>query len=146
MSGESTSERCEQGPPRLIEQFQPGSAKQRPAPQQRRNGTDIAKPTLDMEPNIGQLGALDFGATVRGKQDSRPLKAQEASLDDGHSLSGTIEEGVLASILQAAMATKDGKFHFDETEDISDEITIDENTPFLILEALRQIDESRGGQ
>lgn len=160
------------------------------APRQRRTGTEIAESSLDMEPDIGQLGALDFSAIEGEEQDSRPPKAQAGSRDDGHSLSGTIEEGVLADILQfvstnsktgafvvssrgqqmhlyfsegqichaeagemtgenalfAAMAAEDGRFHFDETENIPDEITIDGNTQFLILEALRQIDESRGGE
>jgi len=48
--------------------------------------------------------------------------------------------------LFVAMSVEQGRFYFDETQDIPDEKTIDGNTQFLILEALRQIDESRGGE
>ena len=41
----------------------------------------------------------------------------------------------------AAMASLKGRFYFDETGQIPTEKTIDGNTQFLILEALRQIDE-----
>jgi hypothetical protein len=161
------------------------------APQQQQpSGTDIAESGLDMEPDIGQLGGLDFSTAATKTQDSSPPPTRAAGTDNGYTLSGAIEEGVLADILQfvstngktgafvvsylgqemslyfregqichaaagdmtgenalfAAMAAEEGRFHFDETEDIPDEVTIDGNTQFLILEALRQIDESRGGQ
>ncbi|MBW2277166.1 MAG: DUF4388 domain-containing protein, partial [Deltaproteobacteria bacterium] len=48
--------------------------------------------------------------------------------------------------LFVAMAIEHGRFYFDETDEIPDDKTIDGNTQFLILEALRQIDESRGGE
>jgi hypothetical protein len=41
----------------------------------------------------------------------------------------------------AAMATQQGEFYFAETDEVPEEKTIDGNTQFLILEALRQIDE-----
>jgi len=43
----------------------------------------------------------------------------------------------------AAMAVRVGRFFFDETAAISEETSIDGNTQFMILEALRQIDEDR---
>ncbi len=46
----------------------------------------------------------------------------------------------------AAMALEDGAFAFSETDPLPEEKTIDGNTQFMILEALRQIDEERGGQ
>jgi hypothetical protein len=45
----------------------------------------------------------------------------------------------------AAMAMSTGRFRFIDTEKIPEEKTIDGNTQFMILEALRQIDEERGG-
>ncbi len=44
----------------------------------------------------------------------------------------------------AAMTMEGGKFFFDETDELPEDTTIDGNTQFLILEALRQIDETRG--
>lgn len=41
----------------------------------------------------------------------------------------------------AAMAAQQGEFYFSETEEVPEAKTIDGNTQFLILEALRQIDE-----
>jgi len=45
----------------------------------------------------------------------------------------------------AAMALEEGQFYFDESDAIPEERTIDGNTQFMILEALRQIDEEKGG-
>lgn len=38
-----------------------------------------------------------------------------------------------------------GRYHFEETHELPEQRTINSNTQFLILEALRQIDESRAG-
>ncbi len=46
----------------------------------------------------------------------------------------------------AAMAFEDGTFSFEETQEVPEEKTIDGNTQFMILEALRQIDEERSGR
>lgn len=43
----------------------------------------------------------------------------------------------------AAMAMDSGHFHFDETDKLPEERTINSQTQFLVLEALRQIDEAR---
>lgn len=45
----------------------------------------------------------------------------------------------------AVMALEQGRYHFDETAELPEEKTITGNTQFLILEALRQIDEGGGG-
>ena len=45
-----------------------------------------------------------------------------------------------------AFAVMEGRYTFEETDSFSEERTITGNTQFLILEALRQIDESRAGQ
>lgn len=45
----------------------------------------------------------------------------------------------------AAMALEEGQFAFSDNTDLPTEKTIDGNTQFMILEALRQIDEARGG-
>lgn len=42
----------------------------------------------------------------------------------------------------AAIALEQGSFRFKETDELHEESTIDEDTQFLILEALRQIDEN----
>jgi hypothetical protein len=47
------------------------------------------------------------------------------------------------SAVFAALALDDGQFYFEETEDLPEERTIENKTQFLILEALRQIDEER---
>jgi hypothetical protein len=154
------------------------------------SGTEIAEDSLDMEPDIGQLGGFGITATAGAEPEAAQPTPGATKGDSGHTLSGAIEEGVLADILQfistngktgafvvtysgqeitlffregqichalagemdgenalfAAMAAESGRFHFDETDEIPEENTIDGNTQFLILEALRQIDESRGGQ
>jgi hypothetical protein len=46
----------------------------------------------------------------------------------------------------AAMAVEQGRFFFNETDELPDERTISSKTQFLILEALRQIDESKAQQ
>jgi hypothetical protein len=47
----------------------------------------------------------------------------------------------------AAFATTKGRYSFHQTTDITTQKTIDGNTQFLILEALRRIDEeSPGGE
>jgi hypothetical protein len=46
----------------------------------------------------------------------------------------------------AAMAFTAGTFCFSESEDIPEEATIEGNTQFMILEALRQIDEQSNGE
>jgi hypothetical protein len=43
----------------------------------------------------------------------------------------------------ASMAMDEGKFFFTETSELPEEVTIQSQTQFLILEALRQIDEAR---
>lgn len=53
---------------------------------------------------------------------------------EGEGLSGE-------SALFAALAFEHGRYYFQETSDLPEEKTIESNTQFLILEALRQIDE-----
>jgi hypothetical protein len=124
-------------------------------------------------------------------EDSLPdIDGIVAKTSKTYSLSGVIEEGVLADILQlissnqktgifstlsddmqvelffkegnlfhasskdlagqeaffVAMAITSGRFQFEETEELSAEQTIDGSTQFLILEALRQIDEESAGK
>jgi len=43
----------------------------------------------------------------------------------------------------AAIALEAGRFFFEETDDLAEKKTIDGDTQFLILEALRQIDEDK---
>jgi hypothetical protein len=45
----------------------------------------------------------------------------------------------------AAMATEQGRYCFRETKDLPPEKTISKKTQFLVLEALRQMDEARAG-
>ncbi|MBN2496114.1 MAG: DUF4388 domain-containing protein [Deltaproteobacteria bacterium] len=115
---------------------------------------------------------------------AQPAKQQASGVS---TLSGLIQEGILADLLQlissnkstgifrvesggtraemylrdgslyhaacegmsgqvaffAAMALESGTFHFEETSKIPEEVTISGNTQFMILEALRQIDEER---
>jgi hypothetical protein len=53
-------------------------------------------------------------------------------------------EGLVAdNAFFAAMAMEKGRFYFTETDDLPGERTISSKTQFLILEALRQIDESK---
>jgi len=53
-------------------------------------------------------------------------------------------EGLVAdNAFFAAMAMETGRFYFTETDDLPGERTISSKTQFLILEALRQIDESK---
>lgn len=55
---------------------------------------------------------------------------------DGLDLSGE-------SAFFAAMAVEEGRYFFNETDDLPEQRTISSKTQFLILEALRQIDESK---
>jgi hypothetical protein len=57
-----------------------------------------------------------------------------------------VGQGLLAeAAFFAAFAAESGRYHFLETEDLPSDRTIKGTTQFLILEALRQIDEARGG-
>ena len=65
---------------------------------------------------------------------------------DGHLYHALGENMSGQSAFFAAMAQQEGHFSFSETDDVPGEQTIDGNTQFMILEALRQIDEERGGE
>ncbi len=65
---------------------------------------------------------------------------------EGHLYHAQGETMTGQSAFFAAMALQEGTFSFTETEEIPEEKTIDGNTQFMILEALRQIDEERGGE
>lgn len=65
--------------------------------------------------------------------------------DDGSLYHAKADDMVGQNAFFAAMALERGWFYFVETDDIPSEKTIDGNTQFMILEALRQIDEQRNG-
>ncbi len=58
---------------------------------------------------------------------------------EGEDLSGE-------SAFFVVMALEEGRFFFKETKELPEEKTISSKTQFLILEALRQVDEARAGQ
>ena len=64
---------------------------------------------------------------------------------DGELFHAATDEDTGQSAFFAAMALEKGAFYFEDVEDLPDVRTIDANTQFLILEALRQIDEQSGG-
>jgi hypothetical protein len=45
----------------------------------------------------------------------------------------------------AAFASREGRYHFTETQDLPSETTVSSGTQFLVLEALRRMDETSGG-
>ncbi len=45
----------------------------------------------------------------------------------------------------AAFASQEGRYHFTETQDLPAETTVSSGTQFLVLEALRRMDETSGG-
>jgi hypothetical protein len=148
-----------------------------PTAQNAPDGTDFAPISKPMEPSVHNV------------QPVRPatLQAPAAKKERIYTLSGVIQEGVLADILQllssnkksgtftvdadgkqvemffrdghlyhaaceaihgqsaffVAMALENGTFCFEENDQLPEEVSIDGNTQFMILEALRQIDEER---
>jgi hypothetical protein len=70
----------------------------------------------------------------------------ELYFDDGTLYHAKTENMVGQNAFFAAMALEGGRFYFIESDDIPSERTIDGNTQFMILEALRQIDEQRNQQ
>jgi len=66
-------------------------------------------------------------------------------LQDGEMYHAVTEDMTGQTAFFAAMAMEEGKFYFHETDEVPEEKTIDGNTQFMILEALRQIDEEQGG-
>jgi len=66
--------------------------------------------------------------------------------DDGALYHARADNMVGQNAFFAAMALEGGRFYFVESDDIPSERTIDGNTQFMILEALRQIDEQRNQQ
>ena len=64
----------------------------------------------------------------------------------GHLYHAAAESMVGQSAFFSAMALQEGNFYFSETDEVPEEQTIDGNTQFMILEALRQIDEERSGE
>lgn len=67
-------------------------------------------------------------------------------LDEGQIVHAVAGDVVGESAFFAAMAAEGGRFVFDELDDLPPDRTISGNTQFIILEALRQIDESGGGR
>lgn len=63
--------------------------------------------------------------------------------DEGEVFHGAGEGLVADNAFFAAMAMEHGRFYFTETTELPQERTISSKTQFLILEALRQIDESK---
>ena len=155
-----------------------------PAAQNAPDGTDFASVMLKaMEPSVHSEASTSKVQPVR----PATLQAPTAKKEHVYTLSGVIQEGVLADILQllssnkktgtftadadgrkvemyfrdghmyhatcediggqsaffVAMALEKGTFCFEENDQLPDEVSIDGNTQFMILEALRQIDEER---
>jgi hypothetical protein len=160
---------------------------------QRDSGTNLAQNLETMMPDLNI-------ATLDGEGPAETAQAAQAAASAGRAppstqrpvpnLSGLIQDGMLADILQmisantrtgvftlededdliylffrdgelyhaqtgdmigqsaffAAMALEEGQFYFEDNEDLPEDKTIEGNTQFLILEALRQIDEDRGGE
>jgi hypothetical protein len=69
----------------------------------------------------------------------------ELYMHDGDMYHATTEGMEGHDAFFAAIALEDGMFSFIETDDMLEERSIDEDTQFLILEALRQIDEESKG-
>jgi hypothetical protein len=44
----------------------------------------------------------------------------------------------------AAFASQDGRYHFTETQDLPEETSVSSGTQYLVLEALRRMDENGG--
>jgi hypothetical protein len=70
-------------------------------------------------------------------------KKVEMYFRDGHLYHATCGDISGQSAFFVAMALEKGTFCFEESAQLPDEVTIDGNTQFMILEALRQIDEER---
>lgn len=69
----------------------------------------------------------------------------ELYFNGGEMYHATAGETVGESALFAAFGFEGGRFYFLESDQLAGERTIQANTQFLILEALRQIDEKQGG-
>jgi hypothetical protein len=76
----------------------------------------------------------------------REGKSIDLFFREGHLYHALGENMSGQSAFFAAMALQEGSFSFSETDEVPEEKTIDGNTQFMILEALRQIDEERGGE
>lgn len=70
-------------------------------------------------------------------------KKVEMYFRDGHLYHATCGDIGGQSAFFVAMALEKGTFCFEESDQLPDEVSIDGNTQFMILEALRQIDEER---
>jgi hypothetical protein len=154
-----------------------------PATQNAPDGTDFAPISKPMQPSVHSEASTSHVRPVR----PATLQAPAAKKERVYTLSGVIQEGVLADILQllssnkktgaftvdadgkkvemyfrdghlyhatcediggqsaffVAMALETGTFCFEENDQLPEEVSIDGNTQFMILEALRQIDEER---
>ncbi len=109
-----------------------------------------AQYTLSGEIQEGVLSdILQFLSTNRKtgafivKNDGPPIAVY---LEEGqivHAVAGDISG---ESAIFAMMSMCQGRFHFDESEELPEERTITGNLQFIILEALRQIDEAGGGE
>jgi hypothetical protein len=123
----------------------PGAARREQLPAGRRQseaslGGVINRATL---PDILQMissNAMNGIFVLEGAGKTISLYMQEGEMF--HAVTDGLEG---QSAFFAAMALEEGRFHFYETDDLPEEKTIDGNTQFLILEALRQIDEDQQG-
>jgi len=160
-----------------------GLGNPQPAAQNAPDGTDFAPMSKPMQPSVHNEASTSNVPPVR----PATLHAPAAKKERVYTLSGVIQEGVLADILQllssnkktgtftveadgkrvemffrdghlyhaacedirgqsaffVAMALENGTFCFEEDDQLPEEVSIDGNTQFMILEALRQIDEER---
>jgi hypothetical protein len=97
-----------------------------------------------MLPDILQLiSSNDKTGVFRCERDGKNI---DLYFRDGHLYHALGENMNGQSAFFAAMALPEGNFYFNETDDVPEERTIDGNTQFMILEALRQIDEERSGE
>jgi len=97
-----------------------------------------------MLPDILQLiSSNDKTGVFRCEREGKSI---DLFFQEGHLYHAVGENMSGQSAFFAAMALQEGSFSFTETEDVPEEKTIDGNTQFMILEALRQIDEERGGE
>lgn len=123
-------------------------------------------PALDTEPEHAQLPGghdYDMGGVLREGLladmlqlvSSNVMSGEFVVTADGEHIHLYFFEGEIVhaegpdmhgeSAVFAAMAVDEGRYYFRETSDIPEERTIESKTQFLILEALRRVDEDRMG-
>jgi hypothetical protein len=115
----------------------------------------LQPPTADKERVYTLSGAIQEGVLAdilqllssNGKTGAFTVddegKKVEMYFRDGHLYHAVCEDMSGQSAFFVAMALEKGTFYLEETDQLPDESSIDGNTQFIILEALRQIDEER---